>query len=51
MLWEFDLENLAALENLFWAASQSPDYQQAYETWYQGLTTLIRRGKRGNLEP
>ena len=41
VVWEFDIENLAALENLFWAASQDPDYQQAYEAWYKGLTPLI----------
>ena len=41
VVWEFDIENLAALENLFWAASQDANYVKAYEEWYQGLTPLI----------
>ena len=41
VVWEFDIENLASLENLFWAASQNPDYLKSYEEWYQGLTPLI----------
>ena len=41
VVWEFQIENLAALENLFWAASQNAEYLKAYEAWYQGLTPLI----------
>jgi len=37
VVWEFDVENLAALENVFWAASQNSEYQAAYESWYAGL--------------
>ena len=41
VVWEFQIENLTALENLFWAASQNAEYLKAYEEWYQGLTPLI----------
>ena len=41
VVWEFDIDSLAALENLFWAASQNPEYVGAYEEWYRGLTPLI----------
>ncbi len=41
VVWEFDVENLSALENLFWAASQIPDYVTAYENWFEGLKPLI----------
>jgi len=41
VVWEFDIENLASLENLSWAASQNPDYLKAYEEWYKSLTPLI----------
>ncbi len=41
VVWEFQIENLTALENLFWAASQNDEYLKAYEEWYQGLIPLI----------
>ena len=41
VVWEFDIDSLAKLENLFWEASQDQGYQQAYESWYQGLQPLI----------
>ena len=40
-MWEFDVDNLAALENVFWAASQNAEYQAAYESWYTGLAPLL----------
>jgi hypothetical protein len=42
VVWEFDVESLAHLENIFWAASQSPDYVEAYESWYRDLKPLIQ---------
>ena len=41
VVWEFDIESLSKLDNLFWAASQNTDYVRAYEDWYQGLQPLI----------
>ena len=41
VVWEFDVDNLAALENVFWAASQNAEYQAAYESWYAGLAPLL----------
>ena len=41
VVWEFQIENLTALENLFWAASQDAEYQKTYQEWYQGLIPLI----------
>ncbi len=41
VVWEFDVESLTALEQLFWAASQDPGYQREYESWYDGLKPLI----------
>ena len=41
VVWEFDIDNLSALENLFWAASQDAEYTKAYEEWYGGLKPLI----------
>ena len=41
VVWEFDVDNLAALEAIFWAASQNAEYQAAYEGWFQGLQPLI----------
>ncbi len=41
VVWEFDVENLAALENLFWAASQNAEYVRTYEAWYAALKPLI----------
>ena len=41
VVWEFDIDSLAGLEKLFWAASQDTDYVKAYEEWYKGLTPLI----------
>ena len=41
VVWEFQIENLTALESLFWAASQDAEYQKSYEDWYQDLTPLI----------
>jgi hypothetical protein len=41
VVWEFDAESLGELENIFWAAGQDPDYQKAYESWYEGLKPLI----------
>ncbi len=41
VVWEFDVENLAALENVFWAASQNAEYLAAYEDWYAGLSPLL----------
>lgn len=42
IVWEFDVETLADLEQLFWAASQQDDYVRAYEAWYEGLKPLIQ---------
>ncbi len=41
VVWEFDIDNLTALENLFWAASQNAEYSKSYEEWYEGLKPLI----------
>ena len=41
VVWEFDIENLASLENMSWTAAQNPDYLKAYEGWYKSLTPLI----------
>jgi hypothetical protein len=41
VVWEFDIEAVGKLEELFWAASQDPEYQKAYESWYAGLTPLL----------
>jgi len=41
VVWEFDIDNLSALENLFWAASQNAEYVKAYEEWYEGLKPLV----------
>jgi hypothetical protein len=41
VVWEFDVESLSGLENLFWAASQNAEYVKAYEEWYEGLKPLI----------
>ena len=41
VVWEFDIDNLSALENLFWAASQDADYAKAYKAWYEGLKPLV----------
>ena len=41
IVWEFDTENLSSLENIFWTAGQDPDYQKAYESWFEGLKPLI----------
>lgn len=41
VVWEFDVDNLTALENLFWAASQNEEYRNAYENWYEDLKPLI----------
>ena len=30
VVWEFDVGNLAALENIFWAESQNVEYVQAH---------------------
>jgi hypothetical protein len=41
VVWEFDADSLASLEEIFWAASQNADYQVAYERWYEGLKPLV----------
>ena len=41
VVWEFDAESLGKLESIFWAAGQDPDYQKAFENWYEGLKPLI----------
>ena len=41
VVWAFQIENLTALKNLFWAASQDAEYQKTYGAWYQALTPLI----------
>ena len=41
VVWEFDVDSLAALENVFWEASQNAKYQAAYESWYTGLAPLL----------
>jgi len=41
VVWEFDADSLAALEGMFSAASQNPENQAAYESWYDGLKPLI----------
>ena len=41
VVWEFDAENLGALENIFWAASQNTGYLKAYEAWFTDLKPLI----------
>ena len=45
VVWEFDAENLGALEQIFWAASENAEYQAAYERWYQGLQPLFDGAK------
>ena len=41
VVWEFDAENLGKLEGIFWAAGEDPDYQKAFENWYEGMKPLI----------
>ena len=41
VVWEFDAERLGKLESIFWTAGQDPDYQKAYESWYEDLKPLI----------
>ena len=41
VVWEFDTESLTSLENTFQAAGQDPDYQKAYEKWFEELKPLI----------
>lgn len=41
VVWEFDVDSLAALEHLFWAAAQDEEYRKAYENWYEDLKPLI----------
>ena len=41
VVWAFDMDSLGNLENLFWAASQDPEYVKTYEAWYKELTALI----------
>jgi len=41
IVWEFDTENLSSLESIFWTAGKDPDYQKAYESWFEGLKPLI----------
>ena len=41
VVWEFDVDSLTALENVFWAASQNAEYQAAYESWYASLAPLL----------
>ena len=41
VVWEFDAENLAQLESIFWAVSQDPEYQSDFENWFKGMMPLI----------
>ena len=41
VVWEFDAESLGHLESIFLAAGEDPDYQKAYENWYESLMPLI----------
>jgi hypothetical protein len=41
VVWEFDVESLAKLESLFWADAPDPDYQKAFESWFDDLKPLI----------
>ena len=41
VVWEFEAESLAQVENIFWAASQNADFVKAYESWFEGLKPLI----------
>ena len=41
VVWEFDAESLGNLESIFSAAGQDPEYQKAYERWFEGLKPLI----------
>lgn len=41
VVWEFDTENMASLEELFWADSPDPEFQGAYRRWYDGLRPSI----------
>ena len=41
VVWEFDVENLAALEELSKSAGASAEFRAAYEQWWAGLQPLI----------
>jgi len=41
VVWEFDAASLGELERVFLEAGQDPDYQKAFESWYEGLKPLI----------
>jgi hypothetical protein len=41
VVWEFDTDSLSSLESIDWAASQSAEFQKAYEQWFEGLKALI----------
>ena len=41
VVWEFDVENLTALENMTKSATQDAEFRAAYEQWYAGLQPLI----------
>ena len=41
IVWEFDTENLTMLESILWTAGQDPNYQKAYESWFESLKPLL----------
>ncbi len=40
--WEFDVESLSKLEELDWELTRFDEYRKAYESWFEGLTPLIK---------
>ena len=41
IVWEFDTESLAKLESIDWEISQDNEVRKAFESWYEGLKSVI----------
>ena len=41
VVWEFDFENLATLEEMNKSAFENPEFKAAFEQWWAGLQPLI----------
>jgi len=41
VVWEFDVENLTALEDMTKTAMENTEFLVGYEKWYAGLQPLI----------
>ena len=42
VVWEFDVESLAKLEDMDRALAQSNEDRRAFESWFEGLKPLIQ---------